>query len=54
LNNDAPSLSTQQPSMIGVPKRNDLGREKFGKAMILPSQNLSANRQVGKWASRKG
>jgi hypothetical protein len=54
LNNDAPSLSTQQPSMISVPKRNELGREKFGKAMILPSQNLSANRQVGKWASRKG
>jgi hypothetical protein len=51
LNNDAPSLSTQQPSMISVPKRNELGREKFWEGDDTAEPKLigkSAGRQMGK------
>jgi hypothetical protein len=56
LNNDALSMSTQQPTlpMVSVPKRSELGREKFWESKASTKHILSANRKVSKWAGWEG
>jgi hypothetical protein len=40
--------------LVRLPTWNGARGEKNGRAMLLPSQNLSANREVGKSAGREG
>jgi hypothetical protein len=46
-------LLARLPTWNGTGGRGARG-EKNGRAMLLPSQNLSANREVGKSAGREG
>jgi hypothetical protein len=46
----------QQPTlpMVSVPKRSELGREKFWESKASTKHILSANRKVSKWAGWEG